>query len=68
MKTTHVTFYLVEFENGKTEIQNVDHCTKKQSDEFIENSNSSTNSFPHEIAMTMTIGEFETYKEKISEN
>jgi len=67
MKATHVTFYLIEFENGKTLIQNVNYCTKKQSEKFMENSDSSINWYPHEIAMSMTIEEFETYKEKINE-
>jgi len=67
MKATHVTFYLIEFENGKTEIQNVNYCTKKQSEKFIENSKSSVSSYPYEIAMTMKVEEFETYKEKINE-
>lgn len=66
MKATHVTFYLLDFDGKNQEIQNVDYCSKKQADKFLENSTSSISEYPYEIAMTMSIDEFEQYKKELN--
>jgi hypothetical protein len=61
-----VTFFLIEFQDGRKSIQNVSYCSQKEAKLFVENTNSSIEEFPYEIAMSMTEDEFEIFKQKIT--